>query len=173
MKKIILFLACIVWACNTEDDLVNERAKAFEQTKTQATGTAGSVDFTNYVAIGNSLTAGFQDGALYDNGQLNSFPMMVAEQVQSIGKMGADFDQPDIKSPLGFAQATNSGRGVLSISAAAPDYSAEPDPASLINPYTGDKKGLNNFGVPGCDCRTATFTWFWIFSWQSLLCSFC
>lgn len=148
-KKIILLLTCILWACNTEDDLVDERAKAFQQSNPQVSGESGSADLSNYIAVGNSLTAGFMDGALYDNGQLNSYPMIIAEQIQAIKATGSNFDQPDIKSPLGYASGTKSGRGILSISAAAPNYSAAPDSASLVRPYQGDKKALNNFGVPG------------------------
>ena len=36
---------------------------------------SGSVDFSKYVAIGNSLTAGYADGALYTSGQENSYPV--------------------------------------------------------------------------------------------------
>ena len=35
----------------------------------------GIADFTRYVAVGNSLTAGFADGGLYRDGQLNSYPI--------------------------------------------------------------------------------------------------
>ena len=31
--------------------------------------TSGSADFTNYVSLGNSLTAGFSDAALFQSGQ--------------------------------------------------------------------------------------------------------
>ena len=40
----------------------------------------GKADFTRYVAVGNSLTAGYSDGALYRSGQQNSYPAMLAEQ---------------------------------------------------------------------------------------------
>ena len=33
---------------------------------------AGQAEFSKYVAVGNSLTAGFMDGALYNRGQENS-----------------------------------------------------------------------------------------------------
>ena len=34
----------------------------------------GSADFSSFVTIGNSLTAGVSDGALYEEAQKNSFP---------------------------------------------------------------------------------------------------
>ena len=38
--------------------------------------TSGNADLTKYVAVGNSLTAGYADGALYITGQNNSYPNM-------------------------------------------------------------------------------------------------
>ena len=46
--------------------------------------TAGSANFTKYVAIGNSLTAGFQAGALFDEGQANSLGAILAKQFETI-----------------------------------------------------------------------------------------
>jgi len=54
----------------------------------------------NYAAMGNSLTAGFQDGGLCINGQLNSYPFLIARQIGldvSIGN--SDFTQPYIALP--------------------------------------------------------------------------
>ena len=42
--------------------------------------TNGEADFSNYVALGNSLTAGYADGALYITGQENSYPNILAEK---------------------------------------------------------------------------------------------
>jgi len=41
---------------------------------------ANGLNFSNYVAIGNSLTAGYADGSLYRSGQLNSYPSMFHQQ---------------------------------------------------------------------------------------------
>lgn len=40
----------------------------------------GGADFTKYVAVGNSLTAGFTDGALYLSGQQFSISNILAGQ---------------------------------------------------------------------------------------------
>src|SRR6201993_5195847 len=52
----------------------------------------GNINPTTYVAIGNSITSGFADGALYYNGQLVSFPNLIAQQLKQVG--GGDFKQP-------------------------------------------------------------------------------
>jgi len=40
----------------------------------------GDANFTHYVALGNSLTAGYADNALYITGQTNSYPNILAGQ---------------------------------------------------------------------------------------------
>ena len=52
----------------------------------------GTADFSNYVAIGNSLTAGFSDGALFQISQINSFPGIMSQMMQPFG--GGVFTQP-------------------------------------------------------------------------------
>ena len=52
----------------------------------------GDADFTKFVSIGNSLTSGYRDGALYVDGQLESYPAMMAAQMQLAG--GGAFKQP-------------------------------------------------------------------------------
>ena len=67
------------------------------------TPSKGDADFTRYVAVGNSLTAGFADTGLYRDGQLNSYPNILAGQFRTVG--GGDFVQPLFTE----AQANGSG----------------------------------------------------------------
>ncbi len=64
---------------------------------------------TPYVAIGNSLTAGFMDSGLMKAGQANSYPMIVATQM---GLNKDTFTQPWIEAP-GIG-TTNVGEGMVS-----------------------------------------------------------
>ena len=59
----------------------------------------GSADFSVLLAVGNSLTAGFADGALYTSGQENSLPNILATQLKTVG--GGDFKQPMMPTELG------------------------------------------------------------------------
>ncbi len=54
--------------------------------------TKGSANFSRYIALGNSLTAGYADGGLYLEGQQNSYPSIIGKQMQSVG--GGAFSQP-------------------------------------------------------------------------------
>ncbi|MDH5355799.1 MAG: G-D-S-L family lipolytic protein, partial [Gammaproteobacteria bacterium] len=53
---------------------------------------SGTADFSNFVAIGDSLTAGYADGALYRHGQENSYGAILAQQFALVG--GGAFSQP-------------------------------------------------------------------------------
>ena len=56
---------------------------------------SGDADFSTYVAVGNSLTAGFQSGALYESAQEFSYPNLLARQFQK----SEEFSQPLISDP--------------------------------------------------------------------------
>ncbi len=53
----------------------------------------GSADLTRFVTIGNSLTAGYQSGALYKSAQEYSYGNLIAQQV------GTTFEQPLVSDP--------------------------------------------------------------------------
>lgn len=61
--------------------------------------TSGSADFSNYVAVGASFTAGMTDGALFKAGQENSFPNMLSKEFEKIG--GGSFVQPLVNDNFG------------------------------------------------------------------------
>jgi lysophospholipase L1-like esterase len=63
-----------------------------DQTKTPSK--TGDKDFSKYVAIGNSLTAGFQSGSLVEEHQRFSFPNLIAQQLAI-----NDFQQPTVSWP--------------------------------------------------------------------------
>ncbi len=117
---------------------------------------AGSADFSRYISVGNSLTAGYADGGLYREGQLNSYPSILAGQFALVG--GGDFMQPL------FTEAQSNGGGYLRLAgfttATATSFSAPitaPVTTNLAvrggtaqNPlYTQFLDPINNLGVPG------------------------
>lgn len=120
---------------------------------------AGSADFSRYIAVGNSLTAGVSDGGLYREGQLNSYPSILASQFAQVG--GGNFVQPL------FTEAQSNGSGYLRLTGFTPTGSpitanvttnlgvrgAVPTRANpLPNPqltYTKDLSDINNLGVNG------------------------
>ena len=59
----------------------------------------GSADYSKFVAVGASFTAGFTDNALFVLGQENSFPNIMAQQFANAG--GGAFTQPLMSDNIG------------------------------------------------------------------------
>ena len=125
----ILMLAALVslFACKPELD--------------DFTTTSGEADFTKYVALGNSLTAGYADAELYRSGQENSYPAILAMQFKAAG--GGEFSQPLMFDELGFGS-----RLLLDASLPGPvPAGGTPDPANMESIVA--QGPFNNMGVPG------------------------
>jgi hypothetical protein len=63
--------------------------------------TAGSANFSKFIAIGNSFVAGVQGGALFTEGQNNSLPAILNRQFECVGAPET-FNQPTIGASLGY-----------------------------------------------------------------------
>ncbi|TGD78433.1 SGNH/GDSL hydrolase family protein [Hymenobacter wooponensis] len=122
----------------------------------------GTADFTRYIAVGNSLTAGYSDDGLYLEGQQNSYPSILAKQFRTAG--GGEFNQPL------FTEAQSNGSGYLRLTG----FSATGSPITArvagnagrvagapgSAPYTKFDGRVDNLGVPGirlADIHTANF----------------
>ena len=109
-----LFLGLL--ACNDIDDILEDN-NIDTSTDTQELPelTAGTADFSTYVAIGASFTSGFTDGSLFAASQENSFPNILAQQFTNAG--GGDFKQPLVDENTGgissfwLAKKTSKGTG--------------------------------------------------------------
>jgi len=124
----------------------------------------GSADFTRFIAVGNSLTAGYADGGLYRAGQLVSYPSIMAKQMQLVG--GGVFNQPL------FDASQANGSGYLQLTG----FNADGTPitttvtsnlairgiqaipgfgnVTLYTKYSGD---IENYGVPGIKLLHITY----------------
>ncbi len=178
MKRIslwMLVLALGVMACDPYEPSKNEFEKAAE-----APVTAGTANFSKYVAVGNSLTAGFADNALYLEGQQNSYPLILQGQMRAAGAPST-FVQPLIPAGDGVGTTligtppnhTITARQFPTIAGTIPALtvgqktflaSANPAldftgtvPGAAWRP-AGGFTGLQNFGVPGVTMGGATST---------------
>lgn len=122
---------------------------ACKPTLDEFTPSAGTkADFSKYIAIGNSLSAGFADGGLYLEGQKVAFPLLIAEQLQKVG--GGEF-----KSPF-FSEEHSNGSGYIRLKAlvngqpvteqVADKLAYRSATPKLLIKYT---EPINNLGVPG------------------------
>ncbi|MCS7229877.1 MAG: SGNH/GDSL hydrolase family protein [Candidatus Kryptonium sp.] len=84
---LVFIIAVIFYAC--ED---------FSEVGTPPTlGT--QIDFSRVVAIGNSITAGYQDGALFEGAQQYSYPNLIVQQINKTFGTNITFVQPLIAEP--------------------------------------------------------------------------
>lgn len=125
----------------------------FAPDETELTAPASTLDpgtavFTTFVSLGNSLTAGYQSGALYESAQINGYAALLA------AAMGTGFELPLIEAPGFYGQGLPAGHLTFSfddeggaVIAPVPWPGGPGDPPELLNaalmaPY-------HNLGVPG------------------------
>lgn len=140
-------------ACNDPEDVDITPEVIVEEL---AELTAGSADFSNYVALGASFTAGFTDGALFKAGQELSFPKLLSNQFALAG--GGEFSQPLMGDNTGGFQGvpTSAVEYRLVFNGAGPQRldsffasMGAPVPSATTNPTTNLGSTFNNVGVPG------------------------
>ncbi len=156
-KYIIAFLSlAVLFACEPKID--------------EFPSSAGTADFSKYIAIGNSLTAGFASQALSQEGQMYSFPNMLATKLKEVGMQG-ELKQPLIplineddkgigigsdaqgnpvfhtKLKLGLVPDGSGGQTLSPVPYDVTVSSAELG-AALLTSVAGDGP-YNNLGVPG------------------------
>lgn len=157
-KLFIWFMSAsiVFMSCDSEDDLIDERI-ADNPLPGELTGTAGSADFSTYVSIGNSLTAGLMDAALTTRSQQNAYPNLLAQRFALAG--GGAFNLPDVNTNSGFNVSFNSfanpfdqstatfGRLILDLSIPGPVPTSPGEALNMVP--DADRAGVNNLGVPG------------------------
>ncbi len=136
--KWLLFVSLSFAACNSDDS---------STPVDEIPITAGSANFTTYVALGNSITAGFSDGALFMAGQENAYPNLLAQQFALAG--GGEFKTPFTNDNVGGLllggnviqgpRLIFNGLGPISLPGGVPT-------TEIAVPLAGP---FNNLGVPG------------------------
>lgn len=142
--KWLLLVSLAFVACNNDDETV-----VVSNSSDGLPLTSGTADFSKYVALGNSLTAGFSDGALFKEGQKGSYTNILAQQFAQVG--GGEFKIPFMADNIGgllFGGVANpkfgprlffDGCGPVSVSGASTTETFAPNTGGLYN----------NMGVPG------------------------
>lgn len=115
----------------------------------------GSVTVKKYVAVGNSLTAGYQSNGLYESVQMYSFPNLISQQLVKAGAPLDTFQQPLYSDPGNADPGPGSNAGksqryaILNFSdpknpVIGPEGKAPGSPTNslLARPY-------DNLGIPG------------------------
>ncbi|MGB3619521.1 MAG: hypothetical protein WBA12_15490 [Catalinimonas sp.] len=127
----------------------------------EAPSAGAQLDLSRYVAYGNSLTAGFADGGLYNAGIEASFPNLLAQQFEEVGG-GETFEQPL------FNAGEENGSGYLSLTGFTATGAPQLTPVASglaaiglgadsstvrLRRYTAQGPTVQNLGVPGIKVR--------------------
>jgi hypothetical protein len=132
-----LLLVSLTFAACTNDDTVPGDVPV----------SAGTADFSKYVSLGNSLTAGYSDGALFKRGQEGSYTNLLAQQFAQVG--GGEFKIPfcgdDNLGGLLLGGTPIQGTRLFFNGSAPVNVPGTPV-TEITNQLTGP---FNNMGVPG------------------------
>lgn len=150
MKKLLALLAFsgLFFVSCSDDDTVTDPGGGTPEPPIEYT--SGSADLSTFVSLGNSLTAGFSDQALFIEGQEASFPNMMAISFAEAG--GGEFTTPFMADNLGGMTVGGTqlfpNRLFLDFSTGSP----LPTPVSGTPATEATNKlsgAFNNMGVPG------------------------
>ncbi|WP_044400725.1 lipase [Lacinutrix sp. Hel_I_90] len=156
----LLAIALGLTACNDESDF-EDMLETPEPAPALEVATAGSADFSTFVSVGASFTAGYTDNALFIASQENSFPNIMAKEFAKVG--GGTFSQPLMNDNYGglilggspvINPVTNqrlfTERLVFGGAGPVPLQSVNPSAMSTTDFALNNPTGpFNNFGVPG------------------------
>lgn len=106
----------------------------------------GDADFSRYVAIGDSLTAGFMSSGLTRSAQLNSYPILIWRQATGTS---TGFEQPYVSDP--GIPATLELKSLVPLVIGPRGGTGQPLNLNLNRPY-------NNLAVPGADVHDVVAT---------------
>lgn len=144
--KWLLLVSLTFMACNSDDETVT----AIDSSDGLPL-TSGTADFSKYVALGNSLTSGFSDGALFKKGQEGAYTNIMAQQFKLVG--GGDFKIPYTNDNIGgllFGGQINPAFGPrLYFNGTAPVPVTGPPTTEVLNQAIAAAGPYNNTGVPG------------------------
>ncbi len=108
----------------------------------------GGVTVTKYVAIGDSYAAGYQSNALFQSGQIYSYPNLIAQQLKAAGANLGTFEMPIYSDPGNPDPKTGKAAQYEIISLTGPVIGppgrtpGQPTNLALARPY-------DNLGIPG------------------------
>lgn len=108
----------------------------------------GSADFTTFVAIGDSYTSGYTDGALSKAGQKNGFSAILAHQLSTTDNY---YDQPFIPEGMSVGGDGNGSYKLVVLNKSLVPFPTTGNPELLSDPsnWVNGQAPFNNIGVPG------------------------
>ncbi|MDY0090303.1 MAG: G-D-S-L family lipolytic protein [Flavobacteriaceae bacterium] len=137
--KWLLFASLAIVACSEDID--------DDVTVVEPEVTAGSADFSKFISLGNSLTAGFSDNALFIKGQENAYPNIMAAEFAKVG--GGEFKIPYMNDNVGglLLEGNVIAGPRLIFNGSAPVVLPGATPSTEVSSILSGS--FNNMGIPG------------------------
>ncbi|WP_163323108.1 SGNH/GDSL hydrolase family protein [Draconibacterium mangrovi] len=142
-RTYLVFLICLIWTgCSYE----------FPEETIPRTEDLGDINPQNILVIGDGFLGGFMDGALYDNGQVNSVGKMLSRQINLIDTV--PFNQAGINSETGYNVYVSQINNLYGKWFYRFENQTSENPQFVLKPgeeikaYSGDKTVLNDLTVP-------------------------
>ncbi len=145
------FLLIGFYSCNEVEDVLEDNGVSTPDDLPALSIEGTGLDFSNYIAVGPSFTAGQSDGTVFLASQNNSWPNIMSMEFAKVG--GGEFKQPTMDDNYGGLSLGGTriagprlvfgGSGPVPLESVVGPVTVETD---LLNPPTGP---FNNLGVPG------------------------
>lgn len=146
--KWLLLVSILFVACSEEDKEI-----AITNSSDGLPLTAGTADFSKYVAVGNSLTAGFSDGALFIEGQKSSWTNILSQQFALVG--GGEYKIPFMSDNLGGFSIGGTQfalTGVRTYWNGCAPTAVTGISGTVLGESIAANGPYNNVGIPGAKC---------------------
>jgi len=155
------FLLIGLYSCNEVEDVLEDNGVSTTEDLPALSIEGTGLDFSNYIAVGPSFSAGVSDGSVFLASQENSWPNIMSKEFAKAG--GGEFRQPTMDDNYGGLslgpdngvplteggtrvvgpRLVFGGAGPVPLESIVGPVTVQTD---LLNPPTGP---FNNLGVPG------------------------
>ncbi|MGB0769745.1 MAG: G-D-S-L family lipolytic protein [Flavobacteriaceae bacterium] len=145
------FLLIGLYSCNEVEDVLEDNGVSTPEALPELSIEGTGLDFSNYIAVGPSFSAGVSDGTVFLASQNNSWPNIMSMEFAKVG--GGEFKQPTMDDNYGGLalggtrivgpRLVFNGSGPAPLESVVGPVTVQTD---LLNPPTGP---FNNLGVPG------------------------
>jgi len=145
------FLLIGLYSCNEVEDVLEDNGVSTPEALPELSIEGTGLDFSNYIAVGPSFSAGVSDASVFLASQNNSWPNIMSMEFAKVG--GGEFKQPTMDDnygglALGGTRIVDprlvfNGSGPAPLESVVGPVTVQTD---LLNPPTGP---FNNLGVPG------------------------
>ena len=145
------FLFIGLYSCNEVEDVLENNGVSTPEDLPALSIEGTGLDFSNYIAVGPSFSAGVSDGTVFLASQNNSWPNIMSMEFSKVG--GGEFKQPTMDDNFGGLALGGTrivgprlvfgGAGPVPLESVVGPVTVQTD---VLNPPTGP---FNNLGVPG------------------------